>query len=126
MPERAAYWGDAHRYPSCVSIFRSISASLTHEATRLARDLPGAVGRARHEGERKVQERRYRHALQALGERAFALSRDGQLTAEALASEISEVEVRQAAVQRAEGPDADDISHDAAVAFPMLSDDAPT
>jgi hypothetical protein len=108
-----------------MSIIRSVSTSIAHEAGRLARDIPGAVGRARLEGERKVLERRHRHALQALGARAFALSRDGHLTAEALAPEIAEVEALLAAVEASERADAGTgTAHDAAVAFPMLADDA--
>jgi hypothetical protein len=123
--EHAAQWGDAHRYPWGMSIIRSVSTSLAHEAGRLARDIPGAVGRARAEGERKVIERRHRHALQALGARAFALSLDGHLTAEALAPEIAEVGALAAAVEAGLRADAaDDTVHDAAVAFPMLADDA--
>lgn len=108
-----------------MSIIRSVSTSLAHEAGRLARDIPGAVGRARAEGERKVLERRHRHALQALGARAFALSRDGHLTAEAMGPEIAEVEALRAAVEAGLPADADDdAAHDAALAFPMLADDA--
>jgi hypothetical protein len=122
--EDAAKWGDAHRYPCGMSIIRSVSTSLAHEAARLARDVPGAVARARMEGERKVLARRHRNALQALGARAFALSRDGHLTAEALAPEIADVETLLALVEASERAEpADGTAHDAAVAFPMLADD---
>jgi hypothetical protein len=107
-----------------MSIIRSVTSSVVHEAGRLARDLPGAVGRARMEGERTVLERRHRRAIEALGARAFVLSREGQLTAAALAPELAEVEARLLAMQKVDGAGADDTGgHDVAVAFPMLGDD---
>ncbi len=105
-----------------MSIFRSVTSS----AGRVAHDMRGSVHRARLEGEKRVLERRHRQALAALGARAYALSKDGRLTAEALAPEIAEVDARLDDVRAARADQAqEDTSHDAVAAFPMLAEDEP-
>ncbi|MBM3665678.1 MAG: hypothetical protein FJW92_07790 [Actinobacteria bacterium] len=102
----------------------SIIRSVTSTAGRVAHDMRGSVHRARLEGEKRVLERRHRQALAMLGARAYALARDGDLTAEALAPEIAEVESRLAEVRTARAVQADeDTAHDAVAAFPMLAED---
>ncbi|MGA0068867.1 MAG: hypothetical protein ACO3PB_05365 [Miltoncostaeaceae bacterium] len=103
-----------------MSIFRSV----TSPAGRVAHDMRGSVHRARLEGEKRVLERRHRHALTALGARAYTLSQEGTLTADALAAEIAEVEARMADVRAAREVKAEeDTAHDAVAAFPMLAED---
>ena len=80
-----------------MSIFRSVTTT----AGRVAHDVRGSVHRARIEGEKRVLERRHRHALQALGARAYALAKEDALTADALSDEIADVDLRLADVQAA-------------------------
>lgn len=108
------------RYPWAMSIFRSVTST----AGRVAHDMRGSVHRARLEGEKRVLERRHRQALANLGARAYALSQEGGLTAEALAPEIAEVDARLADVRAArEVQSEEDTAHDAVAAFPMLGED---
>ena len=103
-----------------MSIFRSVTTT----AGRVAHDVRGSVHRARIEGEKRVLERRHRHALQALGARAYALAKEDALTADALSDEIADVDLRLADVQAARAVQAEeDTAHDALAAFPMLADD---
>lgn len=127
VPGHAPDRHGARLYPECMSLIRSVTHTVARGAGRMARELPGAVDKARREGERKVLERRHRDALAALGARALELSREHALTADALAPQIAEAEARLADVRAHERdttppPDA---GHDAAVAFPMLTDDGP-
>ena len=117
---RARACDNLRRYPWRMSIFRSVTST----AGRVAHDMRGSVHRARLEGEKRVLERRHRQALAALGARAYALSQEGALTADALAPEIAEVEARMAAVRAAREVQAEeDTAHDAVAAFPMLAED---
>jgi len=103
----------------------SVIRSFTSTAGRVAHDMRGSLHRARIEGQKRVLERRHRQALAALGARAYDLALEGDLTSEALAPEIAEVESRLAEVRAARAEKAgEDTAHDAVAAFPMLADDA--
>ena len=110
---------NARGYPEGMSLITSVTST----AGRMAHDMRGSVHRARVEGEKRVLERRHRRALAALGARAYALAREGDIPAHALAAEIAEVDARLADVQAACANEAaDDTGHDAAAAFPMLAE----
>lgn len=108
----------------------SIISSVTGITGRVAGDVRGSVRRARLEGERRVLERRHRTALEALGARAYELIAQGDLSADALAPEVAEVQQRLAAIDEAvaamdggaDAPEPQERSAD--IAFPMVADEA--
>ncbi len=107
----------------------SIITSVTGITARVAGDMRHGMRRARLEGERRILERRHRHALEALGRRAHQLMAQGTLSADALAAEAAEVDARLAEVEAAlaaerADEDAAPMERSADIAFPMVADEA--
>ncbi len=94
----------------------SILDQITQQAGRLAGDVQQSVKRARIQGERRLLERQHRAALEELGERAYALVKDGSLDGAALSPQVAAVD---SALMEIEGKDAEIAAfHDDAPAPP--------
>lgn len=65
---------------------------LARTGRRLAGELQGSVVRARLEGEKRLLQRQHRAAAERLGERAWELTRSGELDAGPLRAEIADVD----------------------------------
>ena len=65
---------------------------LARTGRRLAGELQGSVVRARLEGEKRLLQRQHRAAAERLGERAWELTRSGELDPAPLRAEIADVE----------------------------------
>lgn len=105
----------------------SILTSVTSLTTHVADDVRHGLRRARLEGERRLLERRHRHALEELGRRAHRLMAEGTLSADALADAAAEVDARLAAVSAAlaaeqEASEPAPVERSADIAFPMVAD----
>jgi hypothetical protein len=66
--------------------------NLARSGRRLAGDLQASVVRARLEGERRLLQRQHRAAAERLGERAWELTRSGELDPSPLRAEIADVD----------------------------------
>lgn len=82
----------------------SIIDQLTQQAGRLAGDVQQSIKRARIQGERRLLERQHRAALEELGERAYALIKDGAVDAGVLSPQVAAVD---SALMEIEGKDAE-------------------
>ncbi len=82
----------------------SIIDQITQQAGRLAGDVQQSVKRARVQGERRLLERQHRAALEELGERTYALVKEGALDGGALSPQVAAVD---SALMEIEGKDAE-------------------
>lgn len=73
-----------------MSVFDAVKGT----AGRLAGDVQLSLRRARLEGERRVLQRQHRSTLEALGARAYELTKGEGLSASALAPEVAAVEAK--------------------------------
>lgn len=77
----------------------SLLDQLTQQAGRIAGDVQESIKRARVQGERRLLERQHRAALEELGERAFALIKDGGLDGSPLSAQVAAVESAQMEIE---------------------------